>query len=187
MDAACIATGGVVFMTQLANESRSHLGFLRVAQTEHGYVGGLLVTNHQGRPLEFQCTSPVRPNRTQEILYGPTLEPFIYAELIGKTLFERLGVKPQLIVVQQEHLLELRRQVECPVACLVDAAAAPCLPDQMRISLGRQLVRLHADFPDDQDRLTSLQAKIPADADLIEPLDRVHDALKETLRAGAVA
>lgn len=175
-------------MTQLANENRSHLGFLRIAQTDHGYVGGLLVTNHLGRPLEFQCTTPVRPNRTQEILYGPTLEPFIFTELIGKTLFERLGIKPHLLIVQQREILELRRLIDRPLACLVDAVSGETeLPDQTRLQLGRQRIFLHPDFAEDYDRVASVQSQVPADADLVEPLDRVHDALKETLRSGAVA
>jgi hypothetical protein len=175
-------------MTQSANENRSHLGFLRVAATERGFVGGLLVTDHRGRPLEFQCTTPVQPNRTQQILYGPTLEPFIYSELIGKTLFERTAVKPQLLIVQQESLLDLRRQVEVPVACLVlSPPEQRPLPDQTLHDIGRHQAQVHGDFPQDADSLAALLKKIPADADMMEPLDRVQDALKETLRAGAVA
>lgn len=175
-------------MTQLANQNRFHLGFLRVALTDQGYVGGLLVTNHFGRPLEFQCTTPVRPNRTQEILYGPTLEPFICSELIGKTLYERLGIKPQLIIVQQENLLELRRQIDVPTGCLVEKSLVTgTLPDQSLIQFGQQTLRLHAEYPEDVQTLAPLQAKMTADADMKEPLERVGDALKETLRAGAVA
>ncbi|WP_437186201.1 hypothetical protein SH668x_003345 [Planctomicrobium sp. SH668] len=173
-------------MTQQANSNRFHLGFLRVAITEQGYVGGMLVTNHLGRPLEFQCTSPVRPNRTQQILYGPTLEPFICAELIGKTLYERLAVKPDMIMVQQENLLELRRQIDVPTACLIDGKPAD-LADQLLIQFGRQTMRLHSEYPEDVQTLTPLQSRIPGDADMTEPLERVSDALKETLRAGAVA
>jgi hypothetical protein len=64
-------------MADKAAADKLHLGFLRVISIEAGYVGGLLVTNRIGRPMEFQCTTPVRPNKTQEVLYGPTLESFI--------------------------------------------------------------------------------------------------------------
>lgn len=174
-------------MTQQTNENRYHLGFLRVALTEQGYVGGLLVTNHLGRPLEFQCTTPVRANRTQQILYGPTLEPFIYSELIGKTLFERLAVKPQVLIVAQDEILDVRRQVEVPVICLINEPQKSELPDHLRVAIGRQQFQLHREFSEDLERLHSLQARIPKEADMLEPLERVNDALKETLRAGAVA
>ena len=175
-------------MTQSATDNRCHLGFFQVAQTEQGYVGGFLVTNHLGRPLEFQCTTPVRPNRTQEILYGPTLEPFVYTELIGKTLLTRLGVKPNLIVIRQPMLLDLRSEWELPVTLLLSPEDEKSdLPDELRIQLGRQPARLHADHPDDRDRITSLLGRIPGDADMLEPLDRVKEALQETLKAGAGA
>ena len=165
-----------------------HIGFLRVTQTESGFVGGLLVTNHLGRPLEFQCTTPLRPNKTQEILYGPTLQPFLFSEVIGKTLCERVHVKPHLIVVQQEELFALREHVAVPIACLVtDPAGERDLPDQTRLQLGRQLSRCHPDFPDDHVLLDESRERIPGDADLREPLERVAEALHETLRPGAIA
>ncbi|HWL11082.1 MAG TPA: hypothetical protein VNQ76_21920 [Planctomicrobium sp.] len=174
-------------MTQQTNENRFHLGFLRVALTDQGYVGGLLVTNHLGRPLEFQCTTPVRANRTQQILYGPTLEPFIYSELIGKTLFERLGIKPQVLIICQDSILDVRRQVDIPVVCLLEGTEQTDLPDHLKVAIGSQQFQLHREFTEDLERLNVVQARIPKEADMLEPLERVNDALKETLRAGAVA
>ena len=166
---------------------RLHLGFLQVAHTDAGFVGGLLVTNRQGRPLEFQCTTPVRPNKTQEILYGPTLHPFIYSELLGKTLVERLSVKPDIIIVQQAELLDLRLHLATPVSCVVDPQAEGALPDETRVQLGAQVLRVHPEHTEDVDVLQSASRLVPGDADLAEPLDRVKDALVETTRAGAVA
>ena len=93
------------------------LGFLTAIEVpEKGFVGGLLVTNHYGRPLEFQCTLPVKPNPTQEILYGPALGPFVLGELIGGTLIEKAGIKPHLILTDQEQILEVRNTCDAPVA-----------------------------------------------------------------------
>src|SRR4029077_19995704 len=93
-------------MTANGKQEQLRLGFLTAVELpDRGFVGGLLVTNHCGRPLEFQCTVPVRPNATQEILYGPTLAPFILGELIGGTLVEKAGVKPHLILTDREQIL----------------------------------------------------------------------------------
>lgn len=93
------------------------IGFLTAIELpDKGFVGGLLVTNHFGRPLEFQCTMPVKANATQEILYGPTLAPFVLGELIGGTLVEKAGIKPDLILTDREQILELRNHVDLPVA-----------------------------------------------------------------------
>lgn len=108
-------------MTAEGSRDQFRLGFLTAIETtDRGYVGGLLVTNHFGRPLEFQCTAPVKPNRTQEILYGPTLVPFVLGELIGRTLVEKVGIKPHLVLTERPELLDVRAHVNVPVAC-VDA------------------------------------------------------------------
>ena len=98
-------------------QDQFRLGFLTAIEIpDKGFVGGLLVTNHFGRPLEFQCTMPVKPNATQEILYGPTLAPFVLGELIGGALIEKAGIKPDLILTDCEQILELRNHVSAPVA-----------------------------------------------------------------------
>lgn len=108
-------------MGDTGKRAQFRLGFLTAIEIpDKGFVGGLLVTNHFGRPLEFQCTLPVKANPTQEILYGPTLAPFILGELIGGTLVEKAGIKPDLILTDREQILELRNHVAAPVA-FVDA------------------------------------------------------------------
>ena len=58
------------------------IGFLTVTEhAEHGLFGGYLILNVSGRPLEFHCTAPLKPSRAQEILYGPTLRPFLFGDL----------------------------------------------------------------------------------------------------------
>lgn len=107
-------------MTTRENDDDCRLGFLAAIEVpERGYIGGLLVTNRFGRPLEFQCTTPVKPNRTQEILYGPTLIPFVLGELIGRTLLEKVGVKPHFVLTESSEVLEVRKHVGLPVAFLV--------------------------------------------------------------------
>jgi hypothetical protein len=97
------------------------IGFLTAIEIpDRGYVGGLLVTNHFGRPLEFQCTAPLKPNRTQEILYGHTLVPYVLGDLIGRTLIEKVGVKPHIVLTERPDLLDLRELVTIAVACVDD-------------------------------------------------------------------
>lgn len=165
-------------MSKDGQQDTFRLGFLtEIRIGERGYVGGLLVTNHLGRPLEFQCTAPVKPNRTQEILYGPTLETFLLAELIGRTLVEKIGVKPHLVLVERTELLELRRHINVPVACLMDEAPL----DKTGMGLGRQTVIWHAEFDQDESSIKQGTSRITTDADLSEPFQRVREALSEAL------
>lgn len=108
VDDSCMGANG--------KQDQFRLGFLTAIEVpDKGFVGGLLVTNHFGRPLEFQCTAPVKPNPTQEILYGPTLTAFVLGELIGGALVEKAGIKPHLILTDREQILEVRPHVESPV------------------------------------------------------------------------
>jgi len=161
------------------------LGFLTAIElTGGGYVGGLLVTNRFGRPLEFQCTTPVRPNRTQEILYGTTLRSFVLGELIGKTLIEKSAVKPDVVLTEGDELLELRSHVAQPVA--VVEASGGRQPSELLLRVGKQSLRFHPSHADDEKRLAGSADSVPEQADLFEPFERVREALQETMKTSAV-
>jgi hypothetical protein len=177
-------------MTATGKQEHLRLGFLTAIEVpDKGFVGGLLVTNHNGRPLEFQCTVPIKANPTQEILYGPTLAPFILGELIGATLVERAGVKPQLILTDHEQILELRNHIDKPVAFVEkgEKESTAGEPDaHASIRLGRQIIHFHPAHGGDQSTVTRDTRRVPADADLQEPFERVREALQETLKSGAL-
>lgn len=180
------------------NHDQLRLGFLTaVEDVEKGFVGGLLITNRFGRPLEFQCTAPVRPSRTQQILYGPTLRPYVLGELIGRTLLEKAGVKPHLVLVETDDLLELRTVSATPVASLgtVEESANFAeshsrksgqteAKESNRMRIGDETVSCHLSHPADRDEIEKLAKVIPVDADLREPFERVREALLETIRLG---
>lgn len=177
-------------MTANGKQEQLRLGFLTAIEVaDKGFVGGLLVTNHCGRPLEFQCTVPVKANPTQEILYGPTLAPFILGELIGATLVERAGVRPLWILTDCKEILELRNHIDRPVAMvegLAKDSAASESGDCRTIKLGRQIIRFHPAHGDDHAAVSRDSKQISADVDLQEPFERVREALQETLKSGAL-
>jgi hypothetical protein len=194
-------------MTVESGKENFRLGFLTAIEVpERGFVGGLLVTNHFGRPLEFQCTAPLKPNRAQEILYGPTLIPYVLGDLIGRTLIEKVGVKPHLVLTERNDLLPLRDLISIPVACVdepvrpAEASAqaeqsaekpaaqdseSPATGTTSAFRLGRQTLRFHAAHADDQAVAQRGAASVPQDADLREPFERVREALNETAQSGA--
>src|SRR5216117_3156178 len=87
-----------------------------VLQENGGYLGGYLVTNLWGRPLEFRLSSAVQPNRIQQILYGHSLEPYVCGDLIGKTLIDKTTTPAQAILTDTPAALDLRRRLDLPVA-----------------------------------------------------------------------
>jgi hypothetical protein len=161
------------------NHDQFRLGFLTaVEDAERGLVGGLLVTNRFGRPLEFQCTTPVKPNRTQQILYGPTLRPFLLAEVIGRTLVEKVSVQPHLVLTESNELLELRSHIDTPVA----GVSADSVEFGLRMKLGQQWLTFHPEFAADRKEIEQRAKQVPDTADLQEPFERIREALTETLK-----
>ena len=164
------------------NQDPFRLGFLTaIEDADRGFVGGLLVTNRFGRPLEFQCTAPVKPNRAQQILYGPTLRPFVLGELLGRTLLDKIGVKPHLVLIESDEILDLRQHVPMAVAYLTDKVT----DESTQLALGKHGIAFHPDFAADRAEIARHVKALPPNADLLrEPFERVREALTETLRLG---
>lgn len=152
------------------------MGFFTVLQDgPSGWIAGYLLTNVQGRPLEFRLTSPVQPTKVQQILYGPTLESYIVGELMGKNLAEKASYLADLIITDVPIGLEVRRHLEVP-ALLVGAGGLP-----VEI-IGRPGWSVHNQFPGDGDLIRSHLETVDSRIDLIEPFARIKEAIQETRR-----
>ena len=111
-------------MKTSGQKSLPAIGFLTVTRDpEHGLFGGYLVLNSLGRPLEFHCTAPVRANRAQEILYGPTLDPYLFGERIGQTLLNKSKARPKLALTDVAPAMAARAFVSIPLTLVLDGAA----------------------------------------------------------------
>lgn len=86
-----------------------HYGFLTINQDANGFFGAYLVTNRWARPIEFRISSAVQPNKVQHILYGEGLKPFIYSEVIAKTLVEKSSQLVDLVITDLTEVLGLRK------------------------------------------------------------------------------
>src|SRR2546421_4309876 len=112
-------------MAARGTKTGATLAFLTVVDdSQHGACGGLLVLNAAGRPLEFHCTTPLKPNRAQEILYGPTLRPYLYGERIGATLVAGATAPLDLLCVDLPEALTVRPHVQPPTVLVELPAAA---------------------------------------------------------------
>lgn len=155
-----------------------NVGFLAILNDTTGTLGGLLVTNAWGRPLEFRLTSAVQPNRVQAILYGAALPGFLAGELIGKTLIDKSTTPLKWIVTDSVNALELRAHVAFPVT-LWNSAAVDGV-----VSAGKNLF-VRERFADDIPLISELLAQSPS-LDLSEPFQRIRDAALEARKLGPV-
>jgi hypothetical protein len=107
-----------------------NLGFITVIDhPQHGLIGGYLVLNQAGRPLEFHCTNPVRPSKTQEILFGVALEPYLYGEQIARTLISKSKLKVVVILTNIVSVLAVNGLINLPVAYIFDKLSRVCNAD----------------------------------------------------------
>jgi len=157
------------------------LGFLTVIQDPTGWVGGYLVTNAWGRPLEFRLTSAVQPNRIQTVLYGPTLEEYLYADVIGKALVEKTSIRPDLIVTDCPEMLGLRSRIDVPVIGTAGGGHSVSIASARSTEPLFVLSR----FASDESIVAArLEAVDPA-VDLCEPFARIREAVTEARKMGA--
>ena len=167
-------------MAEPTPATSSNLGFLSVFQEPSGFVGGYLVTNPWGRPLEFRLSSAVQPNKVQQILYGDTLQGYLCGEVIGKTLIDKTATRAQIVIVDNPMALDLRLRVDVPVAlwhCIADPdQAMPGLMVQSRLFC-------HAQFSEDVAAIRAAIEKLGV-LDFGEPFAHIREALSEARKMG---
>ncbi len=169
-------------MAQKNKRPECVLGFYQVVEQPGGEMsGGILITSHLGRPIEFQCSLPVRPNATQQTLYGATLRPFMIGELIAQALKDRLQVLPDVLFVNQPEALNDQTWGNIPVLCSEKTDAA-VFEREFRQTTYWIASSQEKDFVK---ILEKISQHVPESADLQEPLTRVEQALQEAMGQAA--
>ncbi len=181
-----------------ANRANGFLSVIEVA--ERCYCGGLLVLNQLGRPLEFHCTLPLIADRAQQILYGPTLNPFLYGEHLGRALVEKSKTEPAVVFVDARESLELRRFVNHPVALVTDLSDQTSCQGATGVEYGSEMPAHHETQPQsieiepyqltflpaadgDEARIEQVVTELLLDVHLTEPFRRIHEAIREAQAA----
>jgi hypothetical protein len=168
-----------------------NLGFLTILQESNGFLGGYLITNQWGRPLEFRLSTAVQPNRIHQILYGQTLQGYLCGELIGKTLVEKSTAQPQFILTDKLDALHLRPHVAAPVLLLGDGGGAPASESPaVCIRQGAEKkpsLFSHDRFPEDKEAIEHLLERLDGRLDLNEPFVRVREAIAEARKMGVTS
>ncbi len=167
-------------MAEPTPATSTNLGFLSVFQEPSGFIGGYLVTNPWGRPLEFRLSSAVQPNKVQQILYGDTLQSYLCGEVIGKTLIDKTAMRAQLVLVDNPMALDLRRRIDVPVA-LWHCIAGPDQP--MPGLMVQPRLYCHAQFPEDVALIRTAIEKLGV-VDFGETFARIREALTEARKMG---
>jgi hypothetical protein len=171
-------------MSPNSAKSAACLGFLTVVENDQlGLLGGYLLLNPAGRPLEFHCTAPVKASRTQEILYGPTLRPFLYGEQIGQTLLTRSKLSPIAVCTDSEAMLAARDFTHLPLVLVLTEQSAP--PTAFRLAGNQVLTAPH--YSGDEHTIRDTWPAQADQLDLAEPFARIREALDEAQKTARQA
>lgn len=178
-------------MTDTTLPAHLHLGFLTVFAEPTGYLGGYLVTNSWGRPLEFRLSTAVQPNKVQQILYAGTLTDYLSADLIGRTLVEKTATPVHLLVTDSIGVLALRARVDVPVVAAVPDGQLSVSPDRSLATFThpRSSVPLTLDlkWAADEGLVRAMLDRVDAALDLAEPFARIREAMGEARKMGVTS
>lgn len=158
------------------------VGFFTVVRPpDQGLIGGLLLLSTHSRPIEFHCTAPVKPNRAQEILYGPTLLPFLYGEQIGKAVLSKCSTAPALIFTDSELGLWLREVSDCPVICV--PAPERSMNTLHSFQLGEVTAAISTRAGDREAEVLERFTPFATLVNPLEPFARIREAVEEAQKA----
>ena len=134
-------------MTAEPSDTAAAFGFISVIRSaKDDLFGGYLILNEQGRPLEFHCTAPVQANRAQEILYGVTLQPFLYGEQIAQTLWSAAQRSPAVVCTDVLPVLALQSLISTPVVWIADRLPIEGVKATTAMELAKLVDRQQADL-----------------------------------------
>jgi hypothetical protein len=117
----------------------------------------------------------------QKLLYGGTLDEHVTIDVISKRLVDGLARRPDILFVNSEQLLPLRRLLQIPVAYLgkqngSDRSVAP--------NLSTVTYRVASSSGDD-DSVAHVLSVLEPLVDLLDPFERISQAITETLKKPA--
>ncbi len=162
----------------------TRFAFLTVLEIpEVGFCGGMLILNQWGRPVEFHCTAPLAPTRTQEVLFGATLKTFLYCEQIAAALLEQAKQPPQVLLVDHLQLLDAHALTEVPLLLLTrDETPLPTRLWNGRIAVPSvvddwQVISVAK--AGEERRILAAAQEFSEQLPLDEPFERIRNAIEE--------
>jgi hypothetical protein len=175
------------------------LAFIALTELDKDvFRGGVLVTDAQGKPLEFRCTSAIQPTAVQKTLYGGTLRAHMCVELTARPLLDALKEKYDVVLVTQDEFIELRILIDKPLLIVSKQGSTVATQQQSDNPAKSELlsspsgkfepvtVTCHWQYADDTVAILPDLGSLFSRFNLIEPFTRIANALKLLHEKGVV-
>lgn len=165
-------------------------GYLVTLKESGAYLGGVMITNDHGFPIDFKYTDPVTPTKVQHIIYGPVLEQYIRNHVIIGALSSEISNPADFYVVSQHQLHDIAEASELPLLSLQRTQLAP-LAEKGAVNRAKENECLLQGFGDQhptriifgsmtveqQEQAIKDLTYLSKHMDLVEPLDRLEKAV----------
>jgi len=174
------------------NEQRhKQVGYFCHLKVDEKHMGGILVTNKVGIPLEFKYTEPVVATKLHKILYGSVLEKYLHETVIRERLAAEIRTRPDYFIVPYDEKEFLGSVAEREMVAIQKYNMPPgelsgpftrIRENEAVIELEEDsiLLRLAFSTPDEttQHNIAAWLQEIALTMNLLEPMDRITSALK---------
>lgn len=166
------------------------MGYFCHLKIDEKHLGGILVTNQIGVPLEFKYTEPVVATKLHKILYGSVLERYIHETVIRDRLAREVRTEPEYFIApyEEREFLSAVGGKEMVAVQRFKAAAGEVSGPFTRIRDREAIVeleegpvlRLAFSTTDDaqQHAMVTWLQEVGRTMDILEPLERVATALR---------
>lgn len=153
------------------------IGYLSVQSFDNKHIGGILIVNEYGIPVEFKYSEPISPTKLQQIIYGNSLEYYLHVEIIAKGLVQKLENKPEVILVQDPTLLFDKNIILLNI--LPQSVSEKREDNEVIINVNN--VSLRVTFMEGtkiEESLLNIIIEYASKIDILEPFERIQKALE---------
>lgn len=174
------------------------IGYFSTLRVEDQFIGGVMVTDSSGIPLEFKYTEPIRPTKIHQIIFGKVLVRYIHEEVIKKNLLKDVRSTPAAYLVAEPDLLgeeapgrvPLVALQKTPLPALESVGAVQRVKErEVLVQPGTSTSPLRMTFftpeLDVQEKVMNHVRSVLDTMDLIEPFGRVETALRALCQSKA--
>ncbi|MFN6991407.1 MAG: hypothetical protein ACK4MM_01660 [Fervidobacterium sp.] len=153
------------------------IGYLSVHIFDNKHIGGILIVNEYGIPVEFKYSEPISSTKLQQIIYGNSLEYYLHVEIIAKGLVQKLENKPEAILVQDPTLLFDKNIV---LLNLLPQSVSEKREDN-EVIINVNTVSLRLTFMEGakvEESVLNIITEYAGKIDILEPFERIQKALE---------
>lgn len=169
-------------------EEMSLVAYFKMYSEKDSYLGGMMIVDERGIPLEFKYTDIINPSKLQKVLYGDVLEKYLKEEVIMGNLVEKIENKPDIYFVDKLENQVLEKFVDVGVVVIRDSQNQALenigefqfiKENEAIIQIDERQSPIKAILEDNRgDELVNKIISLNLEGNIIEPFERVEEALR---------